>query len=138
MNTYKPTPLLRAQRKLKDKIAFMNINRRELEVVPFKIIHALLSTFVKSKPYPPVCLIPNSILKDVIKQAAVEHIHLLPFHPHLDAHKHARESSSPIVSECSQRFINIVGPAGNAVDGLCNSAALCVGAGRGVWGVGGD
>ena len=45
--------------KVKDKIAFININLSEAEVVPFTIIHALRSAFVKSKQYPPVYLMQN-------------------------------------------------------------------------------
>lgn len=47
------------KRKLKDKIAFININLCETEVVPFTIIHALWSAFVKSKQYTPVYLMQS-------------------------------------------------------------------------------
>lgn len=46
----------RALRKLKDQILFININPCQAEIMPFTIMRALWSTFVKSKQYPPVCL----------------------------------------------------------------------------------
>lgn len=46
--------------KLEAQIAFININVRQAEVVPFAIAHALWGAFVKSNPSTPVCLVHNA------------------------------------------------------------------------------
>lgn len=59
INTHKPRLSQSSLSKLKDKIAVININLCEAEVVPFTITHALRGAFVKSKQYTPVYLMQN-------------------------------------------------------------------------------